>query len=78
MKTFGKILFITSFILFFYLVGSAVVDSIMSLIPMSASEWFPLIRLLVWVFTFSINLFLTFIVYFIFIYIISAIASLLD
>jgi hypothetical protein len=77
MKTFGKILFITSFILFFYLVGSAVVDSIMSLIPISASEWFPLIRLLVWVFTFSINFFLTLIVYFIFIYIISAIASLL-
>jgi len=77
MKTFGKILFVGTFIFFFYLVGSAVVNSIMALFPVSASEWFPVIKFLLWILTFSINFFLTLIVYFIFIYIISAIASLL-
>ena len=78
MKTFGKILFFVSFIMSFIFVGGMVVDAIMSLFPVSASEWFPIIRFVVWIFTFSINLVLTVIFYFIVIYIISAIMSLLD
>jgi hypothetical protein len=78
MKTIGKILFFGTFIFFFYLVGSTVVNSIMSLFPVSASEWFPVIRFLLWIFTFTIDLFITILLYFVFIYIISAIASLLD
>lgn len=78
MKTFGKILFAVSFILSFIFVGGVVVDAIMALIPVSASEWFPIIRLLLWVITFSLNLVLTIVFYFIVVYIISAIMSLLD
>jgi hypothetical protein len=78
MKTFGKILFFVSFILSFIFVGGMVVDAIMSLFPVSASEWFPVIRFLVWIFTFSLNLVLTIVFYFIVVYIISAIISLLD
>jgi hypothetical protein len=50
----------------------------MTLFPVSASEWFPVIRFVIWIFTFSLNLFLTIIFYFIVVYIISAIISLLD
>ena len=78
MKTFGKILFFVSFIMSFIFVGGAVVDAIMTLFPVSASEWFPVIRFVIWIFTFSLNLFLTIIFYFIVVYIISAIMSLLD
>ena len=78
MKTFGKILFFVSFIMSFIFVGGAVVDAIMTLFPVSASEWFPVIRFVIWIFTFSLNLFLTIIFYFIVVYIISAIISLLD
>jgi hypothetical protein len=78
MKAFGKILFFVSFIMSFIFVGGAVVDGLMSLFPVSASEWFPVIRFLLWVFTFTFNLILTIIFYFIVVYIISAIMSLLD
>lgn len=78
MKAFGKILFFVSFIMSFIFVGGMVVDGLMSLFPASASEWFPVIRFLLWVFTFTFNLILTIILYFLFVYIVSAILSLLD
>lgn len=53
------LVFITTFILLLYMVGSAVVNFIMSLMPMSAQEWFPLIKFLIWVFTFTFDLVVT-------------------
>jgi len=50
------LVFIITFILLLYKVGSTVVDFIM---PMSAKEWFPLIEFLIWVFTFSFDLVVT-------------------
>lgn len=78
MKTFGKLLFFVSFIMSFIFVGGMVVDAIMTLFPVSASEWFPVIRFVIWIFTFTFNLILTIILYFLFVYIVSAIISLLD
>lgn len=78
MKTFGKLLFFVSFILSFIFVGGMVVDTIMTLFPVSASEWFPVIKFVIWMFTFTFNLILTIILYFLFVYIVSAIISLLD
>ena len=78
MKTFGKLLFLVSFIMSFIFVGGMVVDAIMTLFPVSASEWFPVIRFVIWIFTFTFNLILTIILYFLFVYIVSAIISLLD
>lgn len=78
MKTFGKLLFLVSFIMSFIFVGGMVVDTIMTLFPVSASEWFPVIRFVIWIFTFTFNLILTIILYFLFVYIVSAIISLLD
>ena len=49
------LVFITTFILLLYMVGSTVVNFIMSLMPMSAQEWFPLIKFLIWVFTFTFD-----------------------
>jgi hypothetical protein len=77
MKTFVKILLFVSFIMSFIFVGGMVVDGIMSLFPASASEWFPVIRFILWIFTFTFNLILTFILYFILVYIISVVMSLL-
>jgi len=77
MKTFVKILLFVSFIMSFIFVGGMVVDGIMSLFPTSASEWFPVIRLILWVFTFTFNLILTFVLYLILVYIISVIMDLL-
>jgi hypothetical protein len=53
------LVFITTFILLLYMVGSTVVNFIMSLMPMSAQEWFPLIKFLIWVFTFTFDLVVT-------------------
>lgn len=78
MKTFGKLLFFVSFIMSFIFVGGIVVDTIMTLFPVSASEWFPVIRFVIWIFTFTFNLILTIILYFLFVYIVSTIISLLD
>jgi len=77
MKTFVKILLFVSFIMSFIFVGGMVVDGIMSLFPASASEWFPVIRFVLWVFTFTFNLILTFVLYLILVYIISVIMDLL-
>ena len=66
------LLFITTFILLLYMVGSTVVNFIMSLIPMSAQEWFPLIKFLIWVFTFTFDLVVTIMI----VYITIAVASL--
>jgi hypothetical protein len=54
------------------MVGSAVVNFIMSLMPMSAQEWFPLIKFLIWVFTFTFDLVVTIMI----VYITIAVASL--
>jgi len=70
-KLFYSLLFLTTFILLFIQVGSTVVNLIMTLIPMSAQEWFPLIKLIVWVFTFTFNLMLTIFIT----YVIAAIVS---
>ena len=78
MKIFTKLLFIGTFIFFFVLVGNAVVNSIISLFPESASEWFPLIRFLLWIFTFSFDLVVTVILYFLFVYLVSVLARLFD
>ena len=77
MKTFVKILLFVSFIMSFIFVGGVVVDGLMALFPVSASEWFPVIRFILWIFTFTFNLILTFILYFILVYIISVVMSLL-
>ena len=66
------LVFITTFILLLYMVGSTVVNFIMSLMPMSAQEWFPLIKFLIWVFTFTFDLFVTIMI----VYITIAVASL--
>lgn len=66
------LVFITTFILLLYMVGSAVVNFIMSLMPMSAQEWFPLIKFLIWVFTFTFDLVVTIMI----VYITIAVASL--
>jgi hypothetical protein len=66
------LVFIITFILLLYKVGSTVVDFIMSLMPMSAKEWFPLIEFLIWVFTFSFDLVVTIMI----VYITIAVASL--
>ena len=61
-----SLLFIICFIILFIMVGNTVVNLIMSLMPMSAQEWFPLIKLIVWLLTFTFNLVSTlFITYFI-------------
>jgi|NOAtaT_7_FD_contig_81_249951_length_4109_multi_3_in_0_out_0_9 hypothetical protein len=78
MKTFVKLLMVISFILSFIFVGDMVVDAIMGLFPISANEWFPILRFLVWIFTFTFNLALTIVLYFIVVYIISLIIGLLD
>lgn len=72
-KFFYSILFLITFTLLFIQVGSTVVDMIMTLIPMSAQEWFPLIKLIIWVFTFSFNLMLTIFIT----YLIAAVVSLI-
>ena len=65
MKAIGYLLFIGLFIVLFYSVGSFVVNALMTLIPASASDWFPFIRLVFWVVTFSFDLLVTFILYYI-------------
>ena len=77
MKAFVKFLLFVSFIMSFIFVGGMVVDGLMSLFPASASEWFPVIRFVLWVFTFTFNLILTFVLYLILVYIISVIMDLL-
>ena len=78
MKIFGKLLFLVSFIMTFIFVGDAVVDALMTLFPASASEWFLVIRFFLWVFSFGFNLIVTFILYFIFVYLVSVIINLFD
>lgn len=64
-KSLLVITFLVVFVALFYNVGSFVVNGIMSLIPMSAQDWFPLIKFILWIFTFSFNFLVTMlIVYF--------------
>ena len=64
-KSLLVITFLVVFVTLFYNVGSFVVNGIMSLIPMSAQDWFPLIKFVLWFFTFSFNFLVTMlIVYF--------------
>ena len=55
-KALGVLIFIGLFITLIIEVGSFVVNLIVSLIPISMHDWIPLIKVVLWILTFSFNI----------------------
>lgn len=71
MKKLLKLLLLTTFLLSFYYVGSFVVDTLSKLFDPDLGNWMILIKVILWLLTFSFNVLVTVILYFILVFIIS-------
>lgn len=71
MKKLLKLLLLTTFLLSFYYVGSFVVDTLSKLFDPNLGNWMILIKVILWLLTFSFNVLVTVILYFILVFIIS-------
>jgi len=69
------LLSLTVFITLLYKVGNTVVNLIMTLIPESASDWFPIIKLILWIATFSFDVFVTIVIIYICLFVASLFVS---
>ena len=76
-KLITTLLVITSFVLLLIKVGSTIVNSIAGLLPESAHDWLPIIKILLWFVTFSFDLIVTYFLYIIIVFIIVFISKIL-